>query len=209
MTKFTALACATLLGLAVFSGAQAGQIDFGTYVQDDVTGLDWLKPGETSGITYDNRNIIPELSTGWRYATRTELHALFEQFAPVSEFEIYYNPNIANEASAFLTVFGTTYDGSPGDGWFDYVWGYIDEEFSAGSNFTPWVGWDDELNSYGMFAIDSLDISYSNAAGEPTLGHWLVRETAAETTVPEPSTLAVIGAGLLALGSVRRRRLRH
>ena len=201
MFRMYSAACAAVIGFMISTSAIAAQIDFGTYVRDSATGLDWLKPSETAGISFDNRLTIPELSNGWRYATRSELQTLFEEFAPAVEFEIWANPNVANEASDFLAVFGTTYDDPPGSNWFDYVWAYIDEQYSATEYYTPWVGWEGETNTYGMFAVSSLDISYPSY-GDSTMGHWLVTTS----PVPVPSSISFMALGLAGLVWARRRR---
>ena len=69
-----------ILGIAVISPVFATQIDFGNYVTDTGTGLDWLKPGETQGISFNSRATISELSTGWGYATRCKLGGLYQEF---------------------------------------------------------------------------------------------------------------------------------
>ena len=69
-----------ILGIAVISPVFATQIDFGNYVTDTGTGLDWLKPGETQGISFNSRATISELSTSWGYATRCKLGGLYQEF---------------------------------------------------------------------------------------------------------------------------------
>ncbi|MCP5141322.1 MAG: hypothetical protein H6926_02790 [Chromatiales bacterium] len=197
MIKPSILRNATVATLLLLAGnAHSAYIDQGTYIQDTVGGVDWLKLTETTGISYDDRNTISYLSQGWRHATKAEVGSLFADFIPnTAEWDINYNANIANEAGTFVNLFGTTYT-NPGT-WYEYVWGFTsDVNAGNGEMWAPWVGWDNLSNSYGMVGFDSIDPDYASSFSEPSMGHWLVRASAAEASVPVPPALALLLGGL-------------
>ncbi|MCB1736271.1 MAG: hypothetical protein H6981_11685 [Gammaproteobacteria bacterium] len=203
MAKPSTFRIAAMTALLLLAGnAHSAYIDQGIYVQDTVGGMDWLKLTETTGVSYDNRNTISYLSQGWRHATKAEVGSLFADFIPnAAEWDINYNPNIANQAGAFVNLFGTTYNNT--GGWFNYVWGFTSDVNSLnGEMWAPWVGWDNLGNSFGIVGFDTLDPDYASSYSEPSMGHWLVRASVAETSVPTPAALALILGGL---ALVRRR----
>lgn len=200
MKQSSTLRNAAIAALLLLAGnAHSAYIDQGNYIQDTVGGVDWLKLTETTGVSYDNRNSISYLSEGWRHATKAEVGSLFADFIPnTAEWDINYNANIANEAGALVSLFGTTYNNT--GGWYDYLWGFTSDTNSGnGEMWAPWVGWDNLGNSFGIVGFDSLDPDYASSFSEPSMGHWLVRASAAETSVPVPAGFTLILGGLALL----------
>lgn len=209
MIKPSILRNAAMAALLLLAGnAHSAFIDQGTYIQDTVGGLDWLKLTETTGISYDNRNSISYLSTGWRYATRDEVRSLFVDFAGSPSVlnipDVIYSrsgttdPTAVAGSEAFLDLFGRTGDYTPSD-WYDYTWGLIDEVAGSGNIYAPFVAYDEYYNN-AQYIVD-LDVAglgvVSSSYADTTLGHWLVRSNATEASVPVPPALALVLGGLL------------
>lgn len=187
--------------------AQASYIDYGNWIEDSGTGLDWLKLTETTGVSYDDRGSISYLSEGWRYASLNEIEALFVEFGGMADAS---DGTYISAAQAFLDAFGPTFV-DVNDSWLDYSWGFsaTPDPAYAGNFFTPWVGVDDGMffgsdSVNGIFALTSpsLDTTYASGASDSTLGHWLVRTTA----VPEPHTALLLLLGLVATTFFRQGR---
>ena len=166
------------------------------YATDDVSGLDWLALTETLGQAYNDAETV---NTGWRYATNTEVEAMFDSIFPnyANENASGYSDSytgIITEAIAFRTLFGATniFGGSFGV--------YRDE--SSALSLLGSVGGPYALGVYGTnYSYPDISILDEGDTGVE-LGNFMVRAAA----VPEASSLYLLAFGLLGLlGAIRRK----
>lgn len=199
-------------------------VDHGTYVNDTVTGWDWLDLTQTVNMSYDL--VISEMGTGgqfegWSYATRSELGTLWTAFGGDDN---YYSEWSAENNGLFDVV--ASFEGDL----------YCNENPSScgtGEGFSHWITADiatqADLNLHpgghltigdrlaaSLFDLDrppdnyALTQDYANLQQEtvldtfawPTYGSALYRVSA----VPVPAAVWLFGSGLLVLVSMARRK---
>jgi hypothetical protein len=177
---------AAILALGAFlsaSDANAALIDHTTYTTDTTYGLDWLDLTATQG-----QSVSDALSSesGWSYANDSQVRDLLSSFGITYAFTpgtFTALSATAAQAANFETLFGVTEDP---DGSFG---GYFNSDVGHSAFLCISSGTCDPTS----FTRD-LDIS----AGNSVLGQFLVRASA--TNVPEPSSIAILVAGLGLIG---------
>ena len=195
---------ATTIILGTVAGAQAGIIDHGAYLTDTTTGLDWLDLTATQGLSFNSVSAsFP--AGGWHYASMADVTALFTDAGGVGPYDfsgISANGSVLVEgaATALLTSLmgdtsplglpggaGLTSDVDPSGG----CCGPYPNFIALYLNFPP-------TTNYLLVPFGSLDPNTST----PEVGSFLVRNT----SVPEPFTLSLFGAGLAGAAAMRRRK---
>jgi hypothetical protein len=170
----------------------------GLIVKDTATNYEWLAPLYTRGQVYNSPFVQSVISNyGFRYATAPEVTSLINTN--------FGNPTTTapgdlagfNSAAQFFSVFG------------------INQSVfcSAGpcprtQGLTSTPGFSGTRLAFGMIQLGPTGYFISNNnwpvnAPDLQMGSWLIRP-AAETGVPEPSTTALIGLGLVLVASHRR-----
>ncbi len=178
------------------------------FMTDTITGLDWMDPATTLGMSFDT--VTSQLGgggdyDGWGYATDAQL-GIFLSNTELS----FLNPAtmvVVNELNDFMDDWGGptgVYPDSP----FDRTWilgmteddGFNSRSVSGIQSGPDHGGTHELFTEYGL-GVESID----NDTGWPDLGSFLIRNS---TPVPEPTTIALLGLGLVGLAGaeVRRRR---
>lgn len=213
-----------------------GFIDLGTSTVDTNTGLEWLDLSESDisyvGPDYlpylELESGLGLGAEGWRFASTFQFATLVENYLQIDFYET--NENYTYNDSEFCTgsrstcfsrslepvmkEFGSTFFGTLPTRWEEdpddtayFSGGYLiyDDEEWLDLFLT-----EDVSLAFGGFAFLSA-IPSDEKTGEAwigqdnsynALGTYLVREY----TVPEPSTLILLGLGLAGLGGMRRRK---
>jgi hypothetical protein len=209
---------------SVSANADLFELDFnssgdGLVTLDTDTGLEWLDLTETDG--YQQLEIANGaggfLSSGWQIADVYQVCNLFSYAGGIDidaclsstaatlgdVTEAYYQFASGPETASLISLLG------PNDGKSSYDW-LVGTFFSSNpndagracifANTSSQPCW--SLGSPGGFVVSDLN-GYAGSS-RPGQGVFLVKST----TVPEPSTLALFGLGLLGMGLARRRKER-
>jgi len=219
MMKFVrqTLACLPLVALPLI--AHANLVDHGVDTFDTQSGLEWLDLNQTQGLSFDE--VSAQLGAGgtyagYRYATTAEAQNLLGQFGlPIVSYTAYAGSPWASNLASFDALLGLNVHGlGPGyafeaetggthDGYHELFYGYGSAMNTAmNSDPNDAVGAGDRLVSQST----EVTIGYAGAYAERNLSHFLVREGASVTAVPEPGTYALMLAGLAAIGLAGRGR---
>ncbi len=226
MRKFFTTLAIAILGISPATLTHAALItrDFSdgsgdallTYDSD--TGLEWLDTTITDGRSFT------EVKAGWngwtttsgfRYATMAELRRLFVSAGVMPNFlyDTYSTPSDVTDVDriiALTRLFGPTFiyedEGSPLQR--RSVMGFVADDYSDNPDYAGFgryadvgfyqLGW----TTYA-WAQDGSSTQVQRSGQYGGLGSFLVRESVI-TPVPEPTTLALSGVGLLALLALRR-----
>lgn len=164
---------------------------------DTDSNLEWLDFSATRGIS-----ILKILSGtgGWisnfRYATRTEVETLLEHagFPNLHQYNYAYTA----QAVAFNNLFNTS--GNTCDSRFACAFWT-----APGGSQADYLNVGTSMDGRGMAYIFQNHISVADAP--VTSGSALVRMAQQNTNVPEPGTIALLGLGLAALSSLRKRKV--
>jgi hypothetical protein len=168
-----------------------------TAVLDTSSGLEWLKVSVTRDMSVNQ--VLADMASGgslegFHYATGQEL--VCGLYAPNIFQTGCVNPNVSQDVArvqAFLDLFGVR---SGDNVLYALIYppthvtqGYI-ESFEAQINIKPTASSPVEFDSQ----------RFTLSMSQPEV-HWLVRQAQA---VPEPSTLALLGLGVIALATLRK-----
>jgi len=97
--------CCLLMLVAV--QARAELVQYGTYIRDTATGLEWMNTSLTLGDSYLQAN---SSSPDWRHATRKEIDALAKRYIGSQE-SIYSNGQDFMQTLRVIALLGITQQG--------------------------------------------------------------------------------------------------
>ena len=215
----------TVLLLLVSVQADALIIDSDSYLADTDSGLDWLDV--TASVNRTFNEVTSELSSGgefegWRYATGTELNVLIGNWTgaitPITSTGTVNHSEGAidglvqllgsTQDSLYLQNTGLTYDASEGyaEGEFeDYTFGILGDAHGGEYHHAALIEDDDRVDGNQDFSTirhGTWDDEHSRGWN---FGSFLIRDSIDQANVPEPTTISLLGLGLL--GLVLRRKL--
>ena len=154
---------------------------------DTITGLEWLDVTETQGMSYtDVWNNSQLDAEGWQHATNYEVSDLFNQYVRVdnlTEMQGYFG------MTHFFGSFWMTH------GFIEH----LDGRSQYGDAFIKREG-----VGGGIWEVRDFS-SWNSSYAEPNVGHWSVRQAPAIEPVPEPSTVLLVGTGLIGLAGFRKK----
>lgn len=197
-----------LLGLMAHS-ANAILIDQGSYVLDDVAGLEWLKLTATDAMSV-NTAAATYAADGWAVASKLQYQDMFDSFFTgyVQNVSSGYMSTSAGtsqyyQAIAFGGLFGSTYLSGTADGHYAF---YLDAGgiVRLGGTYVVTDSFahlhrdnNTNYNAYLTTAHANAGVFMVRAAPQP--------EPPPPAAVPEPATFLLLGLGLFGLGFARRK----
>ena len=176
--------------------AHATLIDNGHFTADTTTGLDWLDFTVTKGLS--GSAALTE-NSDWRFATASEASSLMNNVFGAQTYIYGFVNNVlgvSSEYVSFTSLFGITCPSC------------VDASYAQVSGFGligvrgAHEGAFETLGSHALFNGDSENL-YGSQRGIDTMGIALVRTS--DSTIPEPSAIALMGLGLLGFGVTRRK----
>jgi hypothetical protein len=198
------------LALSVSSLANAGLIeqrdwlatDDMVYVED--TGLEWLNINYSVGSTYNSlssRLAVNGDLEGFRIATTDEVYNMFSAFGLDNLSYLYSGTPTANDQ-----ILADYFIASLGEGisqWNTYYYGSINLAYNTTTGKYDRKGlyyYNNQANLYNETFPEACCNGYSANQSNPYQGVYLVKNA---TSVPEPSTLAILALGMIGLASRR------
>lgn len=218
MNKKTYLGC--FLALIVNSvPIHASLIDYGPYLYDTETGLDWYDVSATYGLSFNTVN--SRLTAGWRYASNNELNTLVtnatgllipESGPDAGTAYLSTSGTEINSLSTLANLFDSSHRSSiPSDGSFINEYSVLGVLANQGVSGSPCPGSGDDLcratayfimdDHYHNGELNQVDAAYWNTGvgvnpngrmGQ--MGHYLVRhhsDTIADGLTPERPVMPI------------------
>lgn len=194
--------------------------------RDTVSDLEWLDV--TLSINRSYNDVSSQFGSGgdfegWRYATGIEFATLWDNILgnnPSKSLNQVQLPGDDESLDPYIQMLGDTYEADwinrfgtnqhayYGKAFGDYntsSWGIIADNSTATQYFTAWAhDGSESIPGYQDFTW----ANYSGVTATETFGNigsWLVRASTPSVSVPEPSIIALFGAGLIGLGIARRK----
>ena len=170
---------------------------------DTVTGLEWLDVNATLGLSYNAAEATAFVTAqGFSHANTTDVSTLFTNTGVTDQTGAFTTGNFPGAVELLAKLGCTNACGSPAPS----VNGFADlTPFDAALATFPLVR-PDFISLVGRsFVFTGLGTS-SKSDAFPILGNFLHRSPISPIAVPEPSTWAIMIAGLIGLSVCRRRR---
>jgi len=206
-------------------GVSAAIVDYGSYLTDTKTGLDWLDVTTSVNQSYDYVNGQFGLGgeyEGWRFASGSQFNELVNHYTGSSISAGNYGKIVhaENKIDSLVDLFGSTLDAfyynevgkshdeyyslAEGEG-LDYTAGWVSDvgNLTSGPSFWIAVVYDNDIaNAPDLTRAhnDYFPSGYSNYS----LGSYLVRD--ALVTTPIPAAVFMFAPALLGLMGLRRKR---
>ncbi len=164
---------------------------------DTVTGLEWLDVTATLALSYDAAELTPFVtSQGFRHADLTEVSTLYTNAGVTDQTGVFAATNFLG-AQELLSKLGCTFACA----WAPFLEGWADlVPFHVSSPADPFLMIDLGTSTAGVFGFFPWG---AKDTGNSVVGNYLVRAA----PVTEPSSMALLVGGLIAVAGFRRRRL--
>jgi hypothetical protein len=176
----------------------------GLIIKDLATHLDWLTPSYTKGQVFNSASVQGINGTyGFRYATAAEVVSMINTNFGSPTTASPGNAAGFASASAFFALFGINEQINCFDA-------NVSVACPRTQGFTSTAGTPGNRLAFGMIQFGTNGSFITNndwfeLSTEIQTGSWLVRSTDTVVT-PEPSAVLLVGAGLVGVGMLRRRR---
>lgn len=200
-------------------------VDYGTFIRDTDTGIDWLKVNQTQGMSYNEVVASTYYLDGWHHATVYEVGSLLKSFAQdifdehndaPTEVNSAHTPVLGNANGvigelSFASYLGPTIVGRQYhiDGYHTNFADYVVGMTCSTSPSTPldeffylyiYTEYDTRWVTFSREGISfQTDSDQNRASANSAIGHWLIRP------VPIPSALWLLGTGLIGLVGFRKK----
>lgn len=191
------------MALAPLSAAHATIIDHGSYLSDTTSGLDWLDLTATAGLSFNTVSASPPPG-GWHYASLSDVATLFDDAGGVGPYNFVNSNNglVAFEGSATSLLRSLMGDTSPlGLPGAAGITSDVDLSVGCCGPYPQFLAWYLDFPPTTNYLLVPFG-SFGPDASDPEVGSFLVRDT----SVPEPISLSLFGAGLAGLAAFRRRK---
>lgn len=237
MKTITQLSIRNLLAATLISAAfnsHAAIIDYGSFLSDSATGLDWLDVTTTVNRSFND--VSNQFGTGgdfqgWRYATGSEFNTLLFNWTgiPAVASGRTFTSGTTPSVDGLVIMLGSTLDswwvktrGQTWDSWAgyaegegqDYTWGIIADKSANNNNQIKVAAiWDSEIGNRLDFFNSNDHQFLALDASQDNIGSFLVRGTltpnnganSPSTSVSEPHSFLLLTLGLIGIGLTRKR----
>ena len=212
---FTQIILFQVISITPIFAASVDFNDYGTYLTDNISGLDWLDVTISTNQSYRfvTENMVRGgLYAGWRHASAAEFDDLVSNYTGESSrnglHKIYGDKidGLVTMLGSTLDVhhihfYGNTYDNlhgyAEGKGW-DYTYGFISDKTDLGEHWLAML-YDDNLYDWRPDMESARWQHHKDSQDSYSFGSYLVRNTVKILETPIPATIWLFAPGLIGL----------